>query len=357
MDKKFIIEDGEGIEIIIARKTNGRDISVSQKKKGIISAHRKPDYLARRKKKGVYIQLYDLGRIKSGTAFVDLAFTLPNVNNGSLPILTASDAATYRDSIILAYDKDQWKNLFYRIHKNDVTDYDSKFGDIADSRYYFQLLIGTDQFDLALSSKWTDQGIKLTESEAKVFALYSPLNLYFDEETNLGSNEYLFIPKFTTSYDYESEGVSFTPSQKMDVYLMPEFVANFGRSITGNKTVYLNYFFNNHSRSQFLINYNSESSTYINPNGANTYGDVTPMNLRSIAYFKQIPNNRSFVEIMNEDESTTTYEGAGSEFADTLTSGAEFLNNQTVSGFSGKTSGTLIAVIKQGENWFYMWND
>lgn len=204
-DQKFTIEHGESIEVIVSRKTGGRDVSVREKKKGIISAHRKLDYLARRKKKSGGIQIYDLSRRIDDSLITFLDFYREIDDSLPYDAYQTPDAAFYDDlqSFIFSSVSDVTllPTICPPIKKAENNDYQIEI-------YGVGVLYSYD--DPADDGKFTSGGIKIDSPEL-IKSIF------------ISNGESLLIAdsKVTATFDIDAAEISFEFAGKDQVFIMP----------------------------------------------------------------------------------------------------------------------------------------
>lgn len=220
-DKIFRVKKGSRIVIEVAKPQNSGSKPASQAK-GIIKPRREPEYLARRK------------TAQNGINFIDVGQTLIDgilVSNGAMLI---PDTTIFSDTILAQFNvTDADREGFISDIETEVfaefgEDYQSKFYKIQKSDEPFSKSItavferGGDTIVEKLNDlpEWKAGGLVLNQSQVEHLTIQPDGRLYAIGNINFG-NLAADIDRITLTHDIEAENVTFTPSPKMDVLLMP----------------------------------------------------------------------------------------------------------------------------------------
>lgn len=348
-------------KIIIERDRNRLFSFQKNKRRGYLSTPDEDDYLKRRIKKGTGITFFDAGywRASSGSPFQSLQFSVIKdieifAPSGeyveAVPELELADYQM-RDALIFAVPMDQWKSTFKPISKTLSSVH-------PDTRYQLGVQFADFQFgDLGNPDfdEFSGTTLQLSDEElAESFVIYTD-GFYFDDEEIYLSGDAFENQKITAVNDFNADPAAFTPSSKMDIYLMPAFVLyrGFHENGAGDRQR-LNQFHQNYSREQFLEHHETSDPLFVPFNGVRgAFDPAAARVLRTTAFMKALPDARSLISESNGDETYTASVQAASVF-ENIESGEYAAMDQA--GFGGNhISGTLLCVINKDGNWFYVW--
>lgn len=365
-DKKNIIVPA-GTRIIIELNSVSRNpLSFAPRPsslgKGIIKTRRPNDYLPRRKKRtNGFIQFYDLGQFVSEESWQDLDFkVMPDMNlefnNPSFGRdLELSDYQSL-DDLITETPLADFETHFRKIEKTPGVDFQfGVFG--SDFSYSFGDIVDT---------KWTTAGLELSDAELADSQLSFDCGYpIFQSFILTGDSK----NKITSVYDAGSDAVAFTPGETDKYFLVPALLATYGAAETTDLTTgfdvnyYLNYFYRLFPRAGFAAGqFGSGSAVYTRFPVTNTlfyYNDAYTQSLIHRAFPGARAKKFTFTGFGVGDYSD--YDAADFPPADVFptppampdTSEAIRLNANFIQ--QDAPEGSLLAIIKQGENWFYVW--
>ena len=316
-EKIFKVNDGEEIVIRVPRhkKPDGGRISSPNERGGIIRNRKEDDYLARRLNKKL-INFYDLGQILIDGAWQDIFFQIiKDWILGGIPFveeLTETDF-TSRDALILGNGTERAR----RIEKPHGTAFEMRVSGIG-----FTELLNAD------NPKWTSSGLRLTGEQ--LAADYFTIGFTSSFDSTFFTSFILTGPeknKITASPSPSAESVAFTPQKTDTYYLVPALARSEGITDTNDESLgypreilQLNYFYTVRPRTQFLA------------------GNTLDHRL--------LPNARLMKTTQNSFGGAFSYaEALPSLFTET----GEFSENEPL-------SGSLLAIIKQGNQLFYVWS-
>lgn len=350
MDKKYLIKKGKKVTIEIDRAGQKNQKHAPKIPKGLISSRRENDYQARRLSFG-NINFYDCGQIKSGEVWLDIGWQ-------KIPNWTFISSNTYLEVDELTLS--DWQDLIDYLMLVSFEDFPATYRKLeyADAfRYGIQIYNGTDFFSLAASNpKWTTSGLKVPLSSANFNLLAgSAFNTFGDiSPTNISY-------KITSEFDYAAQAVSLSFNKPTDFFLVPMIICESATSrirFDGTLTGYLNYIYRPASRETFLDNpllnaalpnpyftYRSLSGVPV-PDTSLIFDEILALlaSRSGARHFKVGTGSAAVGDFPNGDDIFFDGDGAAISTAD-LIDGAK----ATV------PEGGLLAFIKQGANWYYLW--
>lgn len=366
MDKKISVRPGANVKIEISKKRSSGSRAtkaIPLTKKGIIRPRRTPDYLPRRLKKG--LRFFDLGRLANGDDISFVNSPVFSTSNMGEPVPIPQPELGHfieRDTFLFNLVEDNnFESVFYEIKQPD--------GDL----YY--LTIGTDEtftdFEIlnSASNLWKPHGVTKP-------ALVS----FFHTTNNEGeSNEYrddLFdeirfgdeFTKVTSVYDFSAETVTGFQIAAADlIFYLPTLATVTAEStfVLGGllRQRYLNYDFRFGLRDFYIADQNPT----VNP----AYSDADQFDpiedyentYAAIQIHAALPFARCFERHYADEESEDTiWETIENPFD--ITSDPPFTATYPDSNpYSvkceylnyGAVTGTLLAIVKRGNNLFYIW--
>lgn len=333
----------DGIEIRIKRSIKPKAGSrVRQRPKGILTPRRKDDKRGRRLPGGL-INFYDLGQIKiSGEWATNPFFIAPTVEGVPLdgPFIRVLNAGDYtaRDAELLEGGVGSLAGTYRKIAR--------LHGDV------FRLKVSGTGFSVTMTSseeKWTDKGLELTADELssdnfKVVGTIGDFdtNIYFPTITLTGSSK----DKITSVFGNSAPAVEFSPKASDTYFLMPSFVQPTGNTrfnFTGppeNDT----YNYDIGFTYQFCPRFPDDPDKIIEASGIINLGDL-------IAAWTLLVAQPSVKAYRSPQIGGDPYLS--------VSPGSTMPNELGGSGISYSPGfallGTLLAIIKQGSNTFYVW--
>ena len=327
MSQKFTAKPGAQITIEITRQTPAKSSPAQNgRPRSLIETRREEDYQARRKSGGILI--YDLGMTETANIYSDLDSTLlkpyTNTGGGGLPFPLPLDNADFavRDALILA-------NL------ETAAQIKPKYtAHIAGSIAFDDTDSVTMQEETSL---WTNKGVKVTAAQAAA----NVISIYFASVN--GVQDYFFEPlvlggsggdKITNIYDFTAAAVSFRLSVKAKIYLVPRYVHSFKDEFLDNRPGF------------YQIVHQLNSFWLFFPRALMVEGGLAYYQVDS----KLLPHSR----VMRSTQ--TQFQGT---FTNTELSASAFEGSGVNAIFRTSAddtrSGFLKAIIKQGEETFYVW--
>lgn len=374
MDKKISVRPGAKVKIEISKKRSGGSRStkaVPLTKKGIIRSRRTPDYLPRRLNKGG-LRFFDLGRLANGD---EIQFVIQSVflqtdmgESVPIPIPDLSDF-TERDEFLFNLTEDNnFETVFFEITKPDSNLYNLTI--VTDLEFTEYEVLRSD------SALWKPNGIGITKPE--ILSLIGVANndgtptsgyrIELFDGIIFGLIEDVYYIKTTSVYDFDADGIeNFNLNASDKVFLMPTLA-----SVTAESTFvlggllrqrYLNYDLRFGLRNYYIPDQNPA----VNP----AYSDANqfdPIEEYEIAYaaiqiHAALTDARCYERHYEDEESeATVWETVADPFD--ITSDPPFTYNYPDSNpYSvkceylnyGAVTGTLLAIVKRGNNLFYIW--
>jgi hypothetical protein len=208
-----------------------------QRRKTLVLPAKRGEIFGRRRPVG--IRIWDMGYLLDGSSYINLPYVDPNISNPVPWPYVSPTLADYDQirSLVFAVPEDEWKTTFKQIDSTYGSQYGSVLGHpiLVIYRGTTYLLNDTTVFD---GDKLTPNGA--TPTEQFRVSINTALSRGF---TINGPGQ---VPKVTSELDYSADAVSFTPSRKMDVFLMPALVqvslfAIYNYSGSGYTEDFLNY--------------------------------------------------------------------------------------------------------------------
>ena len=225
MDKKYTIRPGQKVTIEISPKSKVQSPkSENLIRRGAIKLKRDNPYLARRLS-GNYINFYDLGYFLSGESYS----TFDNIHQVLVAPSSPTDEGLEWDTSLI--EETFFPDLESEIFSTSTDNFLTSFFRIPKGNLNFERCVnvawteGEDFIggELQTLEQWKANGLKLSPSQVATLEIYPLTAMYNTDVLELGAMTNL---KATLTRDYEAESVSFTPSNKMDVFLMPSGVFN-----------------------------------------------------------------------------------------------------------------------------------
>lgn len=361
------------IIITIPKRRNNKHIIPGNSPKGIVESAKTDDYLARRTpSKG--IRFWDLGLFFSGTEWLTVQdYFLPEPEPVDDNVLYNYSLTTDETNTLFAnlYDEffgldlADWKRTFYKIKKGDI-DYEKNI-----SVYYTkdgEDVGGT----LDTLDDWTGKGLKLSAGELSTLFISTS---YYSFNSPFG---FAFSAAHITNvFDFDASETEFTPSADMDVFLIPSVVG-----VPAGTTVYRNGEHTSGSAHD-LIQYGDTLLAEVRVLPRELLADMNRIDYTS-SYYRQ---NFALIEVIKQFEFVRAFRGvrdfldappheyvvtrseispgefpvpeiypAGAdapvdvspnEYSESFGANFGFLEDGNLS--------RLKAVVKQGDDWFYVW--
>jgi hypothetical protein len=362
-EKTFKIQPGEEIEISIRRRRQDAEtILGSRRKRGIIDPFAPDEFLPRRLNKQSYVEFYDLGQMADGT---DNPFNIvPGVvyngfssNLNVASVMTAADYAAF-EAIVVS----QIENLDQIYKKLVPADSDPLGIAVLGSP---EVGTGTITLESLNTSNphWTANGLNIPGEDLANpnFGIGSPT---FNHSFRLKGD---FKYHITTEYDWDADDAVFNPSNSDKYFLLPAFYFAYALNskTTGLATLqYLNYHYVPVPRQPAV---NPENEFY----GASYAGTKSWYNGQSLGLYNTA---NTAAKIIRSHPDGRLYEvvGSGSGWAWTTGNPAIDFNNAAYSSLYevypagdyllanyiqlAKIEKILLAIIKQGETFYFVWN-
>jgi len=356
VDKKFTISPGGKVIIEIGRPTETRKPFTGHlSAKGLIQSRREDDYLPRRLKVLGGINFYDLGQILSAGVFVDLAFNVT-------PTITQVNGFLESGAPTLA-DYKNLTDLILTVGAANLAANYRKF-DLDRGGYFNPVIIAdAETIFLATAPAWTAEGLKLTETQlaADDFTIAQG-NEIFSQIKLVGSGK----NKITALYDYAAAAVAFTPG-KSDIYffvpLLMRLTSTGSYTESGTQTrisligdirpmprVPLLDAASEHYKKTF-----NNSSSLNDPSDAKYLEVLRIIRLIKEAATGQVSRKATYNGIFwsYASQSQGVYPNEP-PFGSLTRPASAFLIGAGFSSFP--VAGSLAAIIKQGEDLFYVWS-
>ena len=373
---------GKGLTIIIAKKNRFKgdgdqsqsDSYQTNNKSGLMPVDSRPDDLIPRRRKDS-INFYDLGQIKIDGVFqtLDVDFipevTIDGERDFEYLILSGDIDAMMEEieDIVFSVPFSDWKSKFYKIVKGDISfektvrmNFDRGGTPVSDT--------------LNNLPEWTSGGLSLSPTQLGDL-IVSPDSVLYHRPLDFTSY------KVTSENDPDAEGVEFTPSGQMDIFIWPSVVVN---SSTVQYRNGLHTFIDGsgtHSdeimHSELLNGYAlvferglTEELVGIDYDGTSyeVFYDLTQM-LKQLSASRGRHILRDFAESPPYDYSSilsalspssipfsTIYTNTSGPTTPSTHVHNESFGVNLTNLISDRETPTLIAVIKKGPSWFYMWN-
>lgn len=362
-EKTFKVNPGDEIEISIRRRQKDSEKIVPfRKKRGIIDPFAPDEFLPRRLNKQSYVEFYDLGQMADGTdnpfnVVPGVAYNEFSSNLNVTSIMAAADYAAFEAAIV-----SQLENL-ETIYKKLVPEDTNPLG-IA---VLGSPEVGTGTITLeslnTSNPHWTTKGLNIPSEDLANpnFGLGSPT---FNHSFRLKGT---FKYHITTEYDWDADDALFTPTNTDKYFLLPCFYFAYAldSKTTGLTTVqYLNYHYVPLPRQPAV---NPESEFY----GASYAGSKSWYNGQSAGLYNTA---NTAAKIIRSHPNGRLYEtvGSGDSWAWTPGNPAIDFNNAAYSSLYevypagdfllanyiqlAKPEKILLAIIKQGETFYFVWN-
>lgn len=360
-EKKFTVKNGDEIIVRVSkgkRAAGAAAKSAPRTRKGIIKTRRPPDALPRRLNAEVLVNFYDLGRIKNGNGdFIDLPYLALtgyrfNENNSfaGYDDFTTANWNALRD-LLFVNDPATWAEkhpkLTYQTAERYGVDLMAKGKQLSAARSGARQKI--DSPDPVTSDKWTADGLKVPSGADLKLLTYSA---FYRFDTADAANI-----KITNLPDYAAEAVEFSLSKATDVYLVPLVAAQFG-DVTNSQGQPQKTLLAQHSimsRALFLDNADFQAATaklsvFVMPvvfTGVSSTAFLETV----LAFFKARPETVAYNQVTGEFIPLEDFpsNAAYSLLFDNIS--PAFNNVEPAL----PRAGTLLAVLKQNDNWFYVW--
>lgn len=221
--KKLTIKSGDKITVEINRQAqpDKQKFAGHLSPKGLIQMRREDDYSPRRKKKGGFINFYDLGYYARDDYYeyfsqVSEAVFTPNEDaQPNIDFVPGDIEAKFAEieTAIFATPTSEFPAKFFKIYKGNPD-----FERVVKAAYS-----GTAENTLDNLPEWKAEGLQLDDSQLSTLVVKPLEYLYSADVLNLGAMENL---KATLTRDYNADAVEFTPAKSMDVFLMPTMVVS-----------------------------------------------------------------------------------------------------------------------------------
>lgn len=373
-DKTFKVKPGEEIDIFIRRRRQDAERIIPYKKKrGIIDPFSRDEFLPRRLSSASYIRFFDLGQL-AGEVFVDNPHTItPGVVYDSLSSNfdvagTGPTEADYRAREAIFVDNLATIEEDYRELK-PTSATPLNIGILGDDGLGGNTTLA---YLIATEPRFTNQGLSLSPTVLanSRFGVGSPVYNYSFRVAGEFKNH------ITATYDPEASAAAFTPTNTDVYYLLPSLYFVFASNSDGagvEHAQYLNYFYRSVPRAPLVDPLNefypfsvpgSKQWFKVNANPALTTLAAYNSALTAAQIARGLPGARLY-----------DVTGSGSSYAWTPGVNPVNYDNPAYSslypiypdGSFAQSSFNilarpdefriLLAIIRQGENYFYVWSN
>lgn len=355
-EKELKLKPGEEIEIFIRRLKKREKIgNAPVKRGGIIDPFSRDEFLPRRLKTSTGIIFYDLGQL-AGDAYIDNPYTITpdvvynsfgsNLNVGAVPVLSDYRA---REAVFI----DNLETLEDDYRKLQTNDADP-------------LGIGILGAGVSVNSSnpnWKNSGLVLSDEELSNanFGIGSPVYNY---SFRLRGD---FVYPITSEPDFDAARVEFTPGKNDIYFLLPEIRFVYALNSQGSNPEhlqYLNYFYRALPRTPAVDPSNpfygtvlAGSKQWFSGNSESAYNNAR----NSALVARALPNARLFEAVGSADSYAWTPGNSPADFDNPAYSSlypvypsGNFAHSNFIQ--LGAPEKILLAIIKQGENYFFVWN-
>ena len=211
-----------GDEIIIRIEQREKPISTATAQnapKAMIRVRRPADFLPRRINGGGGINFYDLAQKKNGDGWATIPASIAKAEGDAFfddfTDASKADLKTQTENQIFAVPFSEWKNVFFKIKKGD------DFARLIRVRYDEHGAPAGNTLDAL--DRWENGGLRLSADEAATFGFVGEQSgLFASFGTSppvLSQPDQLY--KITAERRADASSVPFTPSRKLDVFLLP----------------------------------------------------------------------------------------------------------------------------------------
>lgn len=355
--QKLIIEIEEGQENLLQEEEDNT---------GMPPTWRPPFYVRRFKKPGdIVINFYDLGQftLNGGLTWNEFTFSVAKATNWLAGITDNITLADYQNlwALILDTPKESWKSKFRKFSYDDGYKYGVDIylgGELFDINSYFPVGKNGERYNiredisfiLIENSTWDATGLRVNDKQtAQAFSLHSLIGFH---SFALGSNS-----KATKLYDYNAPTEQVIIDKATDIFLLPAFTLE--RGLYGYNGGLDSYSLNNlYVLASRKIWIDGLPSGVIGIGGVNSpfmvvfsSGNFDPFDLTDelITIAKTRPLARAFNSATGLEINPELFPLEGNVFFEHL----GFISPDDL--FTIPV-GALIAVIKVGGDWFYVWN-
>lgn len=349
------------IEIRIGADTNAGNGASRRRRRGALPLGFDEPGGRRRKKPGKEIFFYNCGQIRTGgDDFTSYTFAVvpPVALPGSIGVdaLTVSDFAARSDGILHEYGIENLPALYKRIEKSES------------DNYFIKLLLDGDEEILINSDleTWTDGGgVKLTTEQIERAG-----RIVFENYELTGDDVGLFadidlsgtLTKITATEDFFAPAADYSLTGGDEFFLFPQFFNSTSAATRGTDSFdtiyyYLNRLYSTNAQEIFL----DESSEFFRILQFGATGAADYAEQRRSARF-QIYSAFSIPRLFKSTDSNITYTLEPDADAFPTLSPTEPPTSPFNFDFTGIAPNAfcadghyLIAVIRRGENFFYIW--
>lgn len=357
-DKKFTLKPGGKliIEINRAAEPKKQNFAGHLSPKGLIKTRREDEYLPRRLKKSSFIQFYDLGLFynsEDGFAEADFQRESTYTLDSGLGVNRSHPTDAQHQELVDYVMSVGVENLETTYYRQGV-----------DYSYFFRVFITCDDFFLETdptAEHWSEEGLKLTDEQL------SSANLTFQPSwttampvkvKGTGKN------KITASYDSGAPDVGFVPGKSDKYFFLPRLATPTASTLL-NSPASNDSLISNHRVTPRLPFVFPDEPTFHLPPVQQWADDLGQIEFEKAKKLAALVNDAAFnirvirrtqvspgvVETSSIDPASfprADHFGA-SPSADAFSLEASFLATDD------PPAGTLIAVIKQGSKFFYVW--
>lgn len=330
-------------------------------RKGVIRPGRRSEYLARRRRKGSYINFYDLGQRRSGDNWVDVDFAVaPQVDvfNGGF---TQNIGLVYQNQLkakIFEVDVANWNTQYRKFGYEDAERYgvdllgnNVPYSPARNGSRYSALT-----YELVVDTVWEEGGLNVPE-DLHSFYIYSFggfIPLMYDRDTP--ENGWI---KVTAIDDFNAPEVpDFAIAKKADVFLVPAINYFLGQSFeeVGELFPNMEVFLGENKalqRSLWLNKSYPDNTPLMTFNPVHSAPDLTTLNQILDTYR---PTARCFTWDQPYIPGTVN-EVPPSGYPRYGYSATAMLSPQVVNNLQTAEAGTFAGLIKQNGNTYYLWFD
>lgn len=170
------------------------------------------DDTLKRRPTGGFINIYDMGYIKSGLIYETLEYTIsPTLGSGNSHRSIDVSDFDGRNSLLFAIDSSLWKSKFKKISKSPT----------VSQRYNIVAVFTGNPGDfLDNLEEWTDKGLKLTSDQVQNLQIFDGSGL-LSSSIDLSATS---SQKITSLPSFSAPSVTFTPDVSMDVFVAPSLM-------------------------------------------------------------------------------------------------------------------------------------
>lgn len=365
--KTFRVKNGERIEIEVGGGGDNRAAEiVPYKSQSILRKRKQPDYLPRRSRPSG-IRIFDLARFADGSEIDFLINPILDLTSESsfdeIKLPKFSDFAARDQFIFDLIENESFESVFYEIKQADGDFYRIALSDNENG--------DNPEYLTSDSTRWTERGFKMPDNLTILYLDSNEDGQNQEWRINLVSPIYLIdgLQKVTNVYDFEADAVDFEFQKSDVIFWMPRLSAHrvfveypnptgsdfgdFERSL-GNQFRFAprQYYLENGidpevdpTISSVIASYPAED--YAAARAAALWHQNNLTNQRCYeGYYDYAANEWNYSEIEPPDVLPVPPFGVAPSAAVNITC--------NILGFY-EENGTLVAIVKRGNNFFYLW--